>query len=679
MTITTQGFELTDWQESAVDAWSRGIDGREHRGTIEVVTGGGKTLIALRCVAQAAILEPDLRVAVVVPTQALARQWREAIARFTSVDGNEIGLLGAGGGDDLSSHRVIVTVLNTAARKLPAMASNHQPLMLIVDECHRAGAPSFSRVLDTAARFRLGLSATPDREEVDENGEPLAYDEQIVGRRLGPVVFRFGLKEARLAGWLPEFTLHHHAVSLTGAERQRYETLSRQVDDAADSLRGLGGDTSRSRHLVGRQDDVGLAARRWVALTGQRKDLLFRARERHRVAGLIVQGVFGDDSLAAPRARAILFHERVDEAVELWEFLTQNLDGVKVALEHSRLPERERAKALSDFASGEASILVSVKSLIEGIDVPAADTGISVASTASVRQRIQALGRVLRRGEESLTKTSSMHLLHIDDTVDDLIYGKTDWSDLTGAEANSYWRWPEQASEPDRLDGPPRTPKPGERAAWEQLGAETATLPAPWPGEAMGNEYSVSTSGEVHNAFQRLIANAQGVAEMVELVRGRPGGRFRVTPELRLVLVTGDGDGDETRQWWVAGRLSSPFEVAEEIDSVPAEADLSKLSPGAPYPGPTDKTGGTFRLSQRQGGRIQRAVRGGKEFALHDGASSGALNARQILEAWNQLNRPVSRFFINDLGHAWYESGGGRRFLAAVPSGFEWPGEGEGS
>ncbi len=34
-----------------------------------------------------------------------------------------------------------------------------------------------------------------------------------------------------------------------------------------------------------------------------------------------------------------------------------------------------------------------------------------------------------------------MHLLYVDGTVDDLIYGKADWTDLTGESANRYWRW----------------------------------------------------------------------------------------------------------------------------------------------------------------------------------------------------------------------------------------------
>ena len=59
---------------------------------------------------------------------------------------------------DLPTYRVLVCVLNTAAKRLPEMAAAAQPLMLVVDEAHRAGARTFSKVLATPAQFRLGLS-----------------------------------------------------------------------------------------------------------------------------------------------------------------------------------------------------------------------------------------------------------------------------------------------------------------------------------------------------------------------------------------------------------------------------------------------------------------------------------------------------------------------------------------
>ena len=83
----------------------RGRVGAVHFGTVEVVTGGGKTLIALACAARVSELEPDVRIASPVPTQALARQWREALLKHTSLGrGEEVGVTGAGGRATLGRH-----------------------------------------------------------------------------------------------------------------------------------------------------------------------------------------------------------------------------------------------------------------------------------------------------------------------------------------------------------------------------------------------------------------------------------------------------------------------------------------------------------------------------------------------------------------------------------------------
>lgn len=689
MILQTHGFSLRSWQREAVDAWVRGDGTGHHRGTIEVVTGGGKTLIALACAEQASRVEPDLKLAVVVPTIALARQWHDVLVERTNLDPMDIAVLGAGMRDDFATARVLVAVLNTASKELPALAEYNQPLMLIVDEAHRAGAPKFSAVLETRARYRLGLSATPEREEVDEDGEPIDFDEQVVGRKLGRVVYQFGLKEARLASWLPEFSLQHHAVALEPDERARYEMISRQVDEAEDELRLLGGEPGRARQLSSRSGDLGEAAKRWVSLTANRKDLLYRASERNRVAAALVEQAFADRPASPPRV--ILFHERVREATALRDILAASLPGVRVVLEHSGLRDRERRDALAQFASGAAPVLVSVKSLIEGIDVPAADTGISVASTASVRQRVQSLGRVLRRAldEHGVAKRSTMHLLYVDDSVDELIYGKTDWSDLTGESSNRYWRWPADADIPEPLSGPPMSPRPTEDQSWAEL--QVRELPDLWPGEFVGQEYSVDTRGVVRNAYGRLISNPQNVADLVRRVRGRSGGRFRVTPQHRLVLVW--GEAATGNQAWLAGQLREPFETVDDVafqvkvvasrrevsdaervaSAQPKPAVPRRLQPGVHYDGPGDRHHGTFKISQRGGGVIERSVRGGREYADDAGDSRLAANARAVLEAWNATGRETSRFSVNSQDHAWYEAVGERRFLAYVPGGFAWP------
>jgi len=673
--LALKGVTLVPWQRDAVAAWEAG-SGAPHRGTLEVFTGGGKSLIALACAARAAETHPDLRVAIVVPTEALAHQWRSVVTTHTNVDAAEIGLLGAGGKGDLTTNRVLIAVLNTAAKRLPTLASNAQPVMLIIDECHRAGAPGFSKVLSTPAQFRLGLSATPEREEFDEDGEPLNYDEQLLGRLLGPIVYRFGLRDVRNIGWLPDYTVHHHGISLRPDERNEYDVVSRRITEAADEMRACGGDSARARQFQRRDDELGAAARAYIGLTAERKDLLYRAAERARVAAAVVEQATADT-----RRKVLLFHERVDEAAALADEIGLRLGTERVGLEHSRLSDTERAVALNAFRDGSRPVLVSVKSLVEGIDVPDAEVGISVAASSSVRQRIQSLGRVLRRrfdeAESDAHKTAEMHLIYVADTVDESIYSKEDWGDLTGEAVNHYWRWSlDNELPPERLDGPPATPRPTEQAEWERLGGTAPLTPVPWLGSFIGQEYSIDTMGNITNRSRALIVNPQGVDEMFHAVRGRVGGRFRVTPVHRIVLITG-GDGEG--QLFAAGALSEPFEIEALAEhQSPGERepiDTQALSPGDPYPGPIDKDHGTFRTRARRGGIIERPIQGGAVYAETSGDNDDQLvaNAQQLLTAWKAAVKRGIEFHVNHLDHAWFTEKGTRRFLANVPGGFRWP------
>ena len=63
---------------------------------------------------------------------------------------------------------------------------------------------------------------------------------------------------------------------------------------------------------------------------------------------------------------------------------------------HSQLGSPTRYQNLLLYVRGQADVLVTCRALDEGLDVPQAEFGIISASTASVRQRIQRLGRVLR-------------------------------------------------------------------------------------------------------------------------------------------------------------------------------------------------------------------------------------------------------------------------------------------
>ena len=90
------------------------------------------------------------------------------------------------------------------------------------------------------------------------------------------------------------------------------------------------------------------------------------------------------------RDRALLFTERNDAAYALsHRFLAPIITHqTKVS---------ERALILEDFAAGVYNALVTSKVLNEGVDMPAANVGIVISGSGSVREYVQRLGRILRK------------------------------------------------------------------------------------------------------------------------------------------------------------------------------------------------------------------------------------------------------------------------------------------
>jgi hypothetical protein len=158
----------------------------------------------------------------------------------------------------------------------------------------------------------------------------------------------------------------------------------------------------------------------------------------------------------------------------------------------------------------------------------------------------------------------------------------------------------------------------------------------------------------------------------VERVRGRPGGRFRVTPAHRLLLVFGPGD-DRQNVPYAAGQLAEPFIAAESAPVAP-ETAAQPTEPGQVLPGRPDKDGGTYRLRQKQGGVIERrAPDGATEFAITTGDDLRAVNARRLLDAWRQTTDRGITCFVTGSGVVWFLEAGKPRFLARVRGGFAWP------
>jgi superfamily II DNA or RNA helicase len=92
--------------------------------------------------------------------------------------------------------------------------------------------------------------------------------------------------------------------------------------------------------------------------------------------------------------RAIVFHESVAAARQIAARLAT--EGHRAAEYHTGLGIVTRQENLFLFSRGQVDVLVTCRALDEGLDVPSTELGVVAASSASVRQRIQRMGRVLR-------------------------------------------------------------------------------------------------------------------------------------------------------------------------------------------------------------------------------------------------------------------------------------------
>ena len=110
------------------------------------------------------------------------------------------------------------------------------------------------------------------------------------------------------------------------------------------------------------------------------------------------------------KGKWLIFSESIEQASLINSLLSDK--GYRTNLYHSNLDSVTRKTNLYHFKKGILDILVSCRGLDEGFDVPDADSAIIVSSSAVTRQRIQRMGRVLRKS--SSKEKASIYLPRID-------------------------------------------------------------------------------------------------------------------------------------------------------------------------------------------------------------------------------------------------------------------------
>jgi superfamily II DNA or RNA helicase len=247
--------------------------------------------------------------------------------------------------------------------------------LVVYDEVHHLPAPKNAVISKMMlAPYSLGLTATPERPDSGHESLP---------ELVGPVVYRLSPED--LSGtYLAPYETIRLPIELTAHERHDYAQADAIYRDFL------------NKHRLSMRSPEDWQRFILVASTshsGGREALLAARRRRTIQAGAMRKGATLETLLRRHwEDRCIVFTKSVEEVYAMSRrFL---IPGVTY-----ETPARERKEILDRFREGRYRAIIASDVLNEGVDVPDANVAIILAGSASHREYVQRLGRILRPKE----------------------------------------------------------------------------------------------------------------------------------------------------------------------------------------------------------------------------------------------------------------------------------------
>jgi DNA excision repair protein ERCC-3 len=320
-------LDLRDYQRDWVERFER-----QHSGVLVGPPGSGKTVAAM------GVLESvGGETLVLVPSRDLAAQWREELLANTSLTRDQIGEYH--GGEKQVRPVTIATYQTAGMDRHRHVFDDREWGLIVYDECHHVPSEVFRRSTDLQSKHRLGLTATPVREDDKE-----ADIYTLVGRPIGTdwdALFDAGFVaepevEIRYVPWESDDDRYEYA-SASGHTRRRLAAENPAKE-------------AEIEHLLGQH-----AAK-----------------------------------------QALVFVDYLEQG----DRIADRLDAPFV---NGETPHSRREALFDQFRTGQLDALVVSRVGDEGIDLPDAELAVVASGLGgSRRQGAQRAGRTMRPGGQSL-------------------------------------------------------------------------------------------------------------------------------------------------------------------------------------------------------------------------------------------------------------------------------------
>lgn len=379
-------------QGKAVDAWFE----NGNCGILSIATGGGKTITSMIAATKLMERETNLLVVVAVPTKTLMNQWDRDIEDFgvSAVNTNGMPAAKIRSAFKLSARNLRLGISNAEVIVLTHEAllndvfeetliiSSYFKSLLIVDEVHNIGSERSQERFPRFFEFKIGLSATYER-QFDEEGTKFLLN------IFDKVVYEYGLDRA-IGECLVNFHYYAHFIYLTAEEEYDFQELTAEI---------------KKMSYAAASDAPQSAKERWQRLCLKRRALVESASNKIDVLARLL-----------PKSRHEIKKTLIfctDKNPTQLEFVNEVLEKRK--LNFHQITAEETAKnnllnsIIKSFSDDDLQVLTSKRVLDEGFNVPQTETAYLLASNTVVRQWTQRLGRVLRLSPKTGKEKANIH------------------------------------------------------------------------------------------------------------------------------------------------------------------------------------------------------------------------------------------------------------------------------
>jgi len=363
---------LKDFQKDTLKNWKE----MNFSGIIKHATGSGKTVTAISAIEEH--ISDGSPVIILVPSILLLKQWYEEI--LIDISDATIQLCGGGHSEWKKGYRltnlltvnnekkgaIIIVVLDTmVSSSFLSKLRNLDKVLLVADEVHTLGSNQGKSILNFNFGKRLGLSATPERHRDPEGTENIL---NFFGQILTPVI---SIKDAIENGRLVNYLYEPIMVKLNEGEMQQWQKLTLQIVKSG----------------YGKNKKI-------TPIDAERIKMLFIKRSR------VAKKASAKISIACSTIMEnytkgehwLVYCEDTEQLNQINEAL--RIEGISPYIYKSEM-QGSKENELLDYIKN-SGIMLSIKCLDEGIDIPKISHAVIMASSQNPRQFIQRRGRVLR-------------------------------------------------------------------------------------------------------------------------------------------------------------------------------------------------------------------------------------------------------------------------------------------